>query len=117
MPSLTAARVAGLRAAGAAPAGPCGRSQPLAASAAATRTAITTRMGSPAVAQLAQLHEHGARIGTLADVRKRFPQPRDDRGILQPQERVDALLLAGGGHRRSGRVVVCGLAVRHLTML
>ena len=33
---------------------------------------------SPAVAQLAQPDEHGARIGPLGQVGKRCPQPRDD---------------------------------------
>src|SRR5436309_1282004 len=84
-------------------------SQPPDASAAVIRIAATPRTRSPAIAQLAQLHEHGARIGTLADVGKRFPQPRYDRGILQPEERVDALLLSERGHQRRGRVVMARL--------
>jgi len=73
------------------------------------RIAATPRTRSPAIAQLAQLHEHGARIGTLADVGKRLPQPRYDRGILQPEERVDALLLSERGLQRRGRVMMARL--------
>jgi len=50
-------------------------SQPLEASAAVMRIAAATRTRSPAIAQLAQLHEHGAGHRMLADVGKGFPQP------------------------------------------
>ncbi len=63
------------------------------------------RPRSPAVTQLAQLQEHGARVGALADVRERLPEPCDDLGILQAEEGVDALLLAESGHLRRGRVM------------
>src|SRR5688500_11656455 len=52
----------------------------------------------PAVAQLAQLHEHGARIGVLPDFGKLTAQRRDDLRVLQPQERVHTFLLAERRH-------------------
>src|SRR5262249_14264072 len=70
---------------------------------------ITRPNASPAIAQLAQPHEYGLRIRALADVRKGFAQPRDHRWVLQPEEGVDALLLAERGHRRLRRVVMTRL--------
>src|SRR6185295_9162407 len=59
----------------------------------------------PLVAQLAQLDEHGTCVGFLADLREFLAQPRDDLGVLQPEEGVDALLLAERGDTRGGRIL------------
>src|SRR6267154_5281111 len=61
-------------------------------------------LASPAVTELPQLQEHGARVRTLADLRERLAQPRDDLWALQPEEGVDALLLAESRHPGRGRV-------------
>src|SRR5579875_789711 len=60
----------------------------------------------PLVPQLAELQEYRLRIGMLADVGEALAQARDDRGALQAQERVDALLLPEGRHRCSSRILV-----------
>src|SRR5215469_3730578 len=52
----------------------------------------------PAVAQLAQPDEHGARVRLLTELGKGLAQPRDDGRVLQPEEGVDALFLAERGH-------------------
>src|SRR5215472_4191571 len=65
---------------------------------------------SPAVAQLAELDEYGARVGRFADVGKRLAQSRDHRRVLQPQERVDAFLLPERGDHRCRRIVVARAA-------
>src|SRR5207248_11328871 len=44
-------------------------------------------------------------VRTLADLRERLAQPRDDLWVLQPEEGVDALLLAESRHPGRGRVV------------
>src|ERR1700722_11082794 len=62
-------------------------------------TGIRSRqINSPAVAQLAQLNKHGARVRTLAEVRECTTQARDDSGTLQPEERVDVLFLSERGN-------------------
>src|SRR5256886_16957396 len=68
-------------------------------------TTLFRSLASPAVTELPQLQEHGARVRTLADLRERLAQPRDDLWVLQPEEGVDALLLAEGRHPGRGRVV------------
>src|SRR2546430_10730868 len=68
-------------------------------------TTLFRSLASPAVTELPQLQEHGARVRTLADLRERLAQPRDDLWVLQPEEGVDALLLAESRHPGRGRVV------------
>jgi len=72
---------------------------------------------SPAITQLAQLHEHGACIRQLLEVGKRLAQPRDDARILQPEEAVDELLLSDARHRCRGRIVMPRGAEQRLGIL
>src|ERR1700733_4137071 len=86
-----------------------------------TRSAVMSATGTPAAAgspgvassplvtQLAQLNKHGARVRTLAEVRKCVTQACDDRGALESEERVDVLLLSEGRNSNGGRVCAARL--------